>query len=220
MPNSFSPDRQEPSRTAVHFGAGNIGRGFIGPVLVKAGFHVVFADVNETVISEINHEGSYDVHYLEPRRPRPFHVTHIAGVLSTSEELAEGIAENETKLVTTSVGIDVLKHIAEAVAKGLALRRRLAEKDGQGKDWSLNVIACENGVGASQQLKDEVWLHLKEEEDKEWVETKVGFPNCSVDRIVPPFDPEESDSAEVQNPLDVGVDRFYGKYIAMFISTI
>jgi mannitol-1-phosphate 5-dehydrogenase len=46
---------------AVQFGAGNIGRGFIGAVLEQAGYHVVYADVNQAVIDLINEKKEYTV---------------------------------------------------------------------------------------------------------------------------------------------------------------
>lgn len=52
-------------KKVVQFGAGNIGRGFIGLVLEKAGYHVVFADVNQSLIDKLNHDKSYTVHELE-----------------------------------------------------------------------------------------------------------------------------------------------------------
>lgn len=39
---------------ALHFGAGNIGRGFIGALLHHSGYDVVFADVNDTMVSLLN----------------------------------------------------------------------------------------------------------------------------------------------------------------------
>ena len=41
-------------KEAIMFGAGGIGRGFIGAMLVKSSWHVNFADVVESVIIEIN----------------------------------------------------------------------------------------------------------------------------------------------------------------------
>lgn len=52
-------------KKAIQFGAGNIGRGFIGALLAEAGYHVVFADVNEAVIDKINADGTYTVHVMD-----------------------------------------------------------------------------------------------------------------------------------------------------------
>ena len=47
------------SGVAVHFGAGNIGRGFVGLILHRAGYQVVFADVVEGLIDALNSTPSY-----------------------------------------------------------------------------------------------------------------------------------------------------------------
>ena len=52
-------------KKAIQFGAGNIGRGFIGAVLEKAGYHVVFADVNEQVVDRINRDKGYTVQIMD-----------------------------------------------------------------------------------------------------------------------------------------------------------
>lgn len=46
---------------AIHFGAGNIGRGFIGLLLHQSDYAITFVDVNEQVIDEINRVGQYNV---------------------------------------------------------------------------------------------------------------------------------------------------------------
>jgi len=180
-------------KKAVHFGAGNIGRGFIGPLLMQAGYHVIFADIDRGLIDKINDNDEYSIYFLEPKKKRPMTVDDFSGVVSTSESLIKDIASPDVKLITTSVGIAVLPKIATSIAKGISQRRK-AERG------TMNVIACENGVGATDQLREAVFEHLSKE-DRQYAEKNVGFANCTVDRIVPPF--------EHDSPLDVGVESFY-----------
>ena len=59
-------------KNAVHFGAGNIGRGFIGLLLTQSGYHVTFLDVNDVVIQALKQRKSYTVELVvKPRRLKP-----------------------------------------------------------------------------------------------------------------------------------------------------
>ena len=178
-------------KKAIQFGAGNIGRGFIGAVLEKAGYHVVFADVNEQIVDRINRDKGYTVQIMDTVCEE-VRITDISAVDSRSPELAQQIAEAE--IVTTAVGLTILPRIAGAIAAGIEARRE------QGVEQPLNVIACENGVRATSQLKAAVLTHL-DAAGQAYCEQYVGFPDCSVDRIVPPVKSE--------NPIDVVVERFF-----------
>jgi mannitol-1-phosphate 5-dehydrogenase len=178
-------------KKAIQFGAGNIGRGFIGAVLSEAGYHVVFADVNELVVNKINEDGKYTVAIMDTECTEQV-ITNISAVDSRSPELAKEIAQ--AQVVTTAVGLGILPRIAGALAAGIA------ERQAQGITDYLNVIACENGLRASSQLKDHVYSHLSDEQ-KTYADEYVAFPDCSVDRIVPPIKSE--------NPIDVVVEKFY-----------
>ena len=178
-------------KKAIQFGAGNIGRGFIGGLLSKSGYHVVFADVNTAILDAINRDKKYkilikDVDCFEEE------ITNISAVSSLSEDILKEIETAE--IITTAVGPLVLPRIAPTIAKGISSRRT------KNNNTELNIIACENAVCASDLLKEEVLKHL-DKEDKEYVNQYVGFPNSSVDRIVPP--------CKNDNPLDVTVEKFY-----------
>ncbi|KAH9851534.1 mannitol dehydrogenase domain-containing protein [Lenzites betulinus] len=183
-------------RKAIHFGAGNIGRGFIGPLLVNSGYHVIFADVDKDVISKLNDQDSYDVLVLEEDDEQQETVSNVSGVLSTSDDIVRAFADPAVDLVTTAVGPAILEKIAGTIARGLHARRKA-------NAGPLNIIACENMINQTTTLRKHVFASLADE-DKTWVSEQVGFANCSVDRIVPPFDPKDS-----ATPLDVGVEGFY-----------
>ncbi|KIY69122.1 mannitol-1-phosphate 5-dehydrogenase [Cylindrobasidium torrendii FP15055 ss-10] len=182
-------------KTAIHFGAGNIGRGFIAPLLVQSGYDVVFLDVQQGVIDELNRVGGYNVHILDVDGTKLHEVRHVSGLHSKDERAPDVIANAD--IITTSVGPNILQHIAPTIAQGL-LRRC---ENGRG-DEPLTVIACENMIGATDHLKDHIIKSLSSHTDEPHsLLQSVGFPNCEVDRIVPPF--------RGDNLLDVGVESFY-----------
>ena len=176
---------------AVQFGAGNIGRGFIGAVLSQAGYDVVFADVAEEILNLINSRREYTVHVTDTES-YDIDIKGVSAVHSGSAELVEHI--KDASLVTTAVGLRVLKFIAPAIAGGIRARRAAANES------PLNIIACENGLKASSRLKELVFSQL-DSADILWAESHIGFPDAAVDRIVPPV--------RCEMPLDVAVEEYF-----------
>ncbi|MBO1513999.1 mannitol-1-phosphate 5-dehydrogenase [Metabacillus bambusae] len=177
---------------ATHFGAGNIGRGFIGLLLHQSGYEVEFVDVNETVIDEINKEKAYRV-ILANEQKQEFQVEGVSGINSGQAPEAVIQAISTADLVTTAVGPHILKFVAPLIAEGLKKRM-------QANGQPVNIIACENMVGGSSELKKHVLEKLTADETA-WVQEHVGFPNSAVDRIVP--------NQHNERLLDVLVEPFH-----------
>ena len=179
---------------ALHFGAGNIGRGFIGKLLADSGVEVIFADVNDNIIDQLKAQRSYHVKIVGDSINTLENVTNVTGVNSKDENAVIDLFKN-VDLVTTAVGPNVLKIIARTIAKGLIARFAA------GNNMPLNIIACENMVRGTTFLKEQVFTHLTPEQQAE-AEKLVGFVDSAVDRIVPPVQADESD------PLLVTVEEF------------
>ena len=153
---------------AVHFGAGNIGRGFIGALLQDAGYHVVFADVNQELIDSMKALGSYTLTELASvPKQKLYKDFQVLNSVTETQELTQLIAKAE--IVTASVGANVLGRIAPVIEAGLN------QRTSQDK---LVVMACENALGASEIIK----LAMQ---DQQLANQRAIFCNTAVDRIVP-----------------------------------
>lgn len=177
---------------ALHFGAGNIGRGFIGKLLADAGIQLTFADVNQVVLDALNSRHEYPVHVVGEQAQVDI-VRGVNAVNSTSDDIIPLIAEVD--LVTTAVGPQILERIAGGIAKGLIQRHD------SGNTRPLNIIACENMVRGTTQLKGHVLKALPQQYHA-WTEANIGFVDSAVDRIVPPSE------AGTTDPLEVTVETF------------
>lgn len=176
---------------SLHFGAGKIGRGFIGAVLHKAGYDICFADINDELVALINSEGKYAVHVMDEYSYSEI-IDGIRAVNSSTSECQTLFSDVD--LVTTAVSMNVLPLIAPTIAKGLRCRRD------SGVEEPLNIISCENGIRATSLLKGYVYNSM-DEPLKKWAEDHVAFVDSAVDRIVPPI--------PCERPLDVVVEEFY-----------
>src|SRR5699024_11338788 len=88
---------------ALHFGAGNIGRGLIGSILSQNGFSLTFVDTNEDIIQQINEDGGYTVEILDDEKNQVF-IDDVRAFNSLEDEDAIVAAFAEDDLVTSFVG--------------------------------------------------------------------------------------------------------------------
>ncbi len=173
---------------AVHFGAGNIGRGFVGLLLHNAGYDLVFADVADALIQRLKDADSYVVHEVG-EDPRTHEVRGFSALNSASEGEALTAAIASADIVTTAVGAHILKFVAPAIAAGVAARPADAGR--------IAVMACENAINGTDILAAEVRKSYAGTD----LDERVIFANTAVDRIVPNQDPDAG--------LDVTVENFY-----------
>lgn len=181
-------------KTAVHFGAGNIGRGFVACFLHNSGYDVIFADVVDSLIDRINSTPEYHVIEVGSEGTQKNTITNYRAINSKTheEDLVEEISKAD--VVTCSVGPNILKFIAPVVAKGI---------DRRSEDLTpLRVIACENMIGATDSLAQ----HIKDPRntDPERLDShhhRARYANSAIDRIVPAQDPNAG--------LDVTLEKFF-----------
>lgn len=182
-------------RTAVHFGAGNIGRGFLGQLYFESGFHTVFVDVVPEVVDGLNRERGYPLRIVGPEN-RDLRIEHVSAIHGR-DIAAVATALADAEIASTAVGVNVLNKIAPALAAGLA--KRFCRHDAP----PLNVIVCENLLDAGPYLREQVRAHLKPE--FHWaLDEKTGFVEASIGRMVPVM----TEAQKAEHPLLVLVEPY------------
>lgn len=179
--------------TAVHFGGGNIGRGFIAELLHESGYDVVFVDVVDKLIDQINNTPSYTITEVGAEGEKTKTITNYRAINSKThmDDLVSTISS--AAVVTCAVGPNVLRFIAKPIADGI--EKRSSKKP-------LAVIACENMINATDALRDQI---VDEKNMKPDIKAKIKdlaeFGNSAIDRIVPT---QPADAG-----LNVVIESFY-----------
>jgi len=191
--------------TGVIFGAGSVGRGFIGQLFAESRLEVVFVDVVPQIIDGINRDGCY-----------PHLTVSNAGRIKTSVGPARAInsediqqvieAVSHADILATAVGAGALAKIAEPLARGLARRHEINR-------LPVNVLLCENLHAAATYMKDQLSLHLEDSICDQVLE-RVGLLETSIGRMIP------VPSAELHaiHPAAVSVEPY--KYLPFDVAAV
>ena len=180
-------------KKAVMYGAGNIGRGFIGKVFSDSGYEVCFLDIVPDIIREINERGEYPVRIVSNEGNHDEIVKNVRAVHAGSEQAAREIADCD--IMATAVGVNVLPRIAPVIASGIAERMKTGR--------TLDIILCENQLDADKLMRGWICENLDADQIK-WADGNVGLVEASIGRMVPPVTPE----LKAENPLLICVEPY------------
>jgi len=183
-------------KKAVQFGAGSIGRGFIGQLFSRSGYEVVFVDVDARLVEALNVDRRYPLRVVGESGDSETFVERVRAVNGADgQAVARELADAE--VAGTAVGAAALAKIAPVVAAGLELR------------WKSEILApldfilCENMVDADSRFRGLVADRL-DAGGRERFNRLAGFVRASVGRMVPVM----TDEMREGNPLRVWAEAY------------
>ncbi len=193
---------------AVMYGAGNVGRGFLGQLFSESGYEVVFVDLVPALLDALNARHSYRLVLVSNQGAQTVAVQNVRAVDGRDvQAVAAEIAEAD--VMATAVGANILPRIAPAVAAGLA--RRAASETAQ----PLNIIVCENLKDAPRLFREMLRQHLPAALHG-YLDAQIGLVDAVIGRMVPlvPAAEQAQDPslvyAEPYKVLPVNRDGFIG----------
>jgi mannitol-1-phosphate 5-dehydrogenase len=172
----------------VIFGAGNIGRGFIGQLFSQGGYDVVLIDAVESLVSLLNQAGEYPLQLVSNDSDQTIMIGPVsARSIKQQQDVNEAILNAD--IMATAVGVPILPLLAGPLAEALRYRQD------QGRVEPLDILVCENKLGAGDYLKKLIGDAGPGLGDM--LENRIGFVETSIGRMVPVL----SEAERKANPL-------------------
>ena len=133
----------------LQFGAGNIGRSFIGQLFSRSEYEVVFVDINKELVNELNKKRVYRL--VIKRNELPDEIILIENIRAIDSFDKEAVIREivDADIIATAVGKHALPQIIPVIALGLRLRYKKRGKD------PLDIIIAENLRNAANYLRKE-----------------------------------------------------------------
>jgi mannitol-1-phosphate 5-dehydrogenase len=195
------------SKEILVLGAGNIGRSFITPIFLNAGYRVYLADINTELIQQLKDTGSYNIKICAPDKEEVQIVRGFIPIDLVDKDNLKSVIKR-VPLIATSVGQIGLAPVMKLIAETLHERR-----DENHQFIPLDIILAENMREASGYCR----RIISESLDNDFpIAGHVGLVETSIGKMVPQMTTEErlrdplSLKAEPYNTLILDKDGFVG----------
>ncbi len=165
------------ARSVVMFGAGCVGRGFLGQLFFESGYALTVIEIDELLLAAFKARGAYTLRLVDGEHQEERTIGVTRALYSRIDASVLG-ALADTSLVTTAVGVRALPDIAPIVAAGIVQRAE------QGVAAPLNVLICENMPEASATFGAMVRAHIPAAH-RAYCDGHVGFVDVVVGRTIP-----------------------------------
>ena len=127
--------------SAVIFGAGSVGRGFLGQLFSESGYDIVFVDIDQPLIEALARQGRYTLRLAGVVKTEDLNIGPLRAIHSTETDAV--VAEvQQASIMATAVGARALKAIAKPIAAGLEQRWQT------GNHMPLNLVGLRPAVSA------------------------------------------------------------------------
>ncbi len=195
--------------SAVVFGAGSVGRGFLGQLFSESGYEVVFVDLDAPLVEALARRGVYTLRLAGVVKVEDREIAPVRAVDGRDgEAVAREVAS--AALLATAVGARALSPVGASIARGLIQRWE------SGNDVPLNVIICENLHDAPERLGEHIRAGLPETMSTHMT-TRLGLVPAVIARMSPVPTPEQRAAdpslivAEPYKVLPADRDAFAGQ---------
>jgi mannitol-1-phosphate 5-dehydrogenase len=175
-------------RKAVVFGAGSVGRGFLGQLLCDGGWSVTFLDVDPVVVAALATDHCYPHLTLSEDAS----VRTVVGPVTAVDVRDTPTAVRalcEADLVATCVGAGALPAVADILAEAV-VRRIDARRP------PFNVLLAENVHGCATVVRDLLTERLPDHAAA--LDTQLGLLETSIGRMIPAADATQSEPTLVR----------------------
>lgn len=183
MQNTGNRLKVDPYKILI-FGAGRIGRSFIGQLFGCSGYKVVFVDVDDRIVRMLNERKSYRV-VIKSDHDEEILVPNVSAISASDiKKVTEAVCSSG--IAAVSVGKSALEKVIPVIAAGLELRKRFNPY------FPLDIILAENMRSAAEFTRMELLKHLT---DGYPVDMLTGLIETSIGKMVPiiPFADIEKD---------------------------